>query len=107
MSLADGVAVGRAAMGDVTLIGRIDRYLKTGEAVDCLSLEDNIKNLKELIKREIEFRGEDIGIKFVRKYYPFYISKMQNAAKFRVELVTETSFEKIVEKLDSIVALAV
>lgn len=107
MSLADGVAVGRAAMGDVTLIGRIDRYLKTGEAVDCLSLEDNIKNLKELIKREIEFRGEDIGIKFVRKYYPFYISKMQNAAKFRGELVTETSFEKIVEKLDSIVALAV
>ena len=40
LSGADGVAVGRATMGDPTLIGRIAHYLKTGEIIAPPSLSE-------------------------------------------------------------------
>ena len=67
------------------------------------TLEENIINLKTLIENEIKLRGEDIGVKFSRKFYPFYISGIKNAAKFRAEIITENSFKKILDKLDGII----
>ena len=58
--------------------------------------------LKKLINMEVELRGEDVGIKFVRKYYPYYVSGIQNAAKYRSELVLESDYDVIMKKLDMI-----
>lgn len=103
LSQADGVAIGRASMGDVTLIHRIEHYLKTGEIISAPSFEVNIQNLKKLLLREIELRGEDIGVKFTRKFYPFYITGMRNAAKLRAEIVVENDYKKIIKRLDEVI----
>lgn len=101
-SNADGLAIGRGILGDVSLISRIEHYMKTGEKLPYPSLEDKIKILKEHLDEEIKLRGEDVGIKFCRKFYPYYISKVQNAAKLRSVLVLENDYNKIFEILDSI-----
>ena len=103
ISNADGVAIGRAAMGDVGLIGRIEHYLNTGNILPALSLEENLEILKTLLKREIELRGEDIGVKFSRKFYPFYIAGIRNAAKLRADIVTEDDYNKILNRLDDVI----
>lgn len=101
-SNADGIALARGVLGDVTLISRIEHYLRTAEKLPEPSLEEKIQTLKEHLNGEIELRGENIGIKFIRKFYPYYISGIQNAAKYRSILVTEDEYEKIIKILDEI-----
>ena len=98
-SEADGVAVARAAMGDPTLIGRIAHYFKTGEILPEPTLAEKINMLKEHLDGEIALRGELVGIKFMRKFYPFYISGVKNAAKIRSIIVLEENYDKIIQTL--------
>lgn len=101
-SAADGIAIGRGVLGDVALISRIETYFKTGQIIQPPTLEEKISILKEHLQEEIKLRGEDIGIKFVRKFYPYYINTIKNAAKYRADLVLEEDYERIIKKLDLI-----
>lgn len=104
-STADGIAIGRGVLGDATLISRIEHYLQTGEMLAPPSLEEKITILKTHLDEEIKLRGEEVGIKFTRKFYPYYISGFQNAAKHRAEFVLENDYDKIIKTLDSLVAI--
>lgn len=99
---ADGVAVGRASMGDPTLIGRIEHFFATGEKLPEPTLDEKIEILKEHLNQEIALRGENVGIKFFRKFYPCYIAGIKNAAKVRSVLVREENYEIIMNLLDSV-----
>ena len=59
--------------------------------------------LKWLLDEEIKLRGEDVAIKFCRKYYAYYLTGFQNAAKIRGQLVTESSYLNILKYLDSLI----
>ena len=99
LSGADGVAVGRGAIGDPTLIGRISHYIKTGERVEKPSLEARIEMLKQHLDEEIKLRGEGVAIKFMRKFYPYYLSGFENAKQLRSKLVIEENYENIINIL--------
>lgn len=99
---ADGVAVGRASIGDPTLIGRIEHFFATGEKLPEPTLDEKIEILKEHLNQEIALRGENVGIKFFRKFYPCYIAGIKNAAKVRSVLVREENYETIMNLLDSV-----
>ena len=43
--------------------------------------------MKQLLLREVDFRGEDVGLKFVRKFYPYYVNGFNGASRYRGELV--------------------
>ena len=101
-SEADGVAVGRAAMGDPTLIGRIAHYFKTNEIIPEPNLQQKLKMLKSHLDNEITLRGEPVGIKFMRKFYPYYISGLKNAAKVRSILVIEENYNNIISILNEL-----
>lgn len=101
LSEADGVAVGRGAIGDPTLIGRIAHYIKTGEKLDRPPLEKRVEMLKWHLDEEIKLRGEGVAIKFMRKFYPYYLAGFENAKQLRSKLVLEDNYEKIVELLQS------
>lgn len=101
-SHTDGIAIGRGVLGDVTLITRIEHYLNTGKKLALPSLSEKIQVLREHLDEEIALRGEDVGLKFVRKFYPYYINSVQNAAKYRSELVIEDNYERIIEMLSNI-----
>ena len=101
-STADGVAIGRAAIGDPSLLYRIEHYFATGEKLPAPSLEEKINDLKFHLDEEIALRGEKVGIKFVRKFYPFYINGIKNAAKYRGKLVLIDDYKEIIEALNYI-----
>ena len=101
-SQADGVAVGRGVLGDVTLISRIERYLQIGEYLPPPTLEEKIEGMKKHLMKEVEFRGEDVGIKFVRKFYPYYVNGFPGASKCRGELVLMDNLKEILSLLDRI-----
>ena len=101
-SLADGVAIGRGAIGDASLIYRVEHFFKTGEKLVPPTLEEKINDLKIHLDEEIALRGEMVGLKFVRKFYPFYINGVRNAAKYRGQLVLMENYKELISALDYI-----
>lgn len=99
---ADGVAIGRGALGDPTLIKRIEHYLKTGEKLPPPPINERIEMLKFHLEEEIKLRGENTGIKFMRKFYPYYLSGFKHAKQLRTELVLEENYDKIITILNNI-----
>lgn len=102
LSGADGVAVGRGAIGDPTLIARIAHYLKTGEKIPIPPLEERVEMLKFHLDEEIKLRGENVAIKFMRKFYPYYLAGFKNAKVLRSQLVIEESYDKIMYMLNNL-----
>ena len=96
------MAIGRGVLGDATLIARVEKYFQTGEYLPPPTLEEKIEAMKDYLRREIGFRGEDIGIKFVRKFYPYYVNGFPGASKYRGELVLMDNLKDILEMLDKI-----
>lgn len=99
LSCADGVAIGRGAIGDPTLIARIEHCLKTGKKLPIPPLEERIEMLKFHLDEEIKLRGENVAIKFMRKFYPYYLAGFKNAKVLRSKLVLEEDYDKIIELL--------
>lgn len=101
-SQADGVAIGRGVLGDPSLISRVETYFQSGKYLPSPTLEEKVAGMKDYLKREIDFRGEEVGIKFVRKFYPYYINGFQGASKYRGELVLMNNLKEIEAMLDKI-----
>ena len=99
---ADGVAIGRGTLGDLTLIARVEHYFKTGEKLPSPTIEERIEQARAHLNYEMEMRGENVGIKFMRKFYPYYISKIHQATKLRAKLMVSEDINEINEILDTI-----
>lgn len=102
-SQADGIAVGRGALGDPSLLYRIENYLNYGEYIPPPTLEEKIEIFKSHLLEEIELRGEDVGIKFCRKFIPYYLNGFAGASKIRGELVVSDDLNDIFNILNKIV----
>ena len=103
ISKADGIAIGRASMGDLSIIHRIEKYINEGVLIPEPTLEEKIKMLKKHLDFQIAFRGEETGIKFFRKFYPSYIRNIRGGGEYRHKLVTELNYNNIVSILNEIV----
>ena len=101
-SNADGIAIGRGVLGDPTLIHRVEHYLKTGEKLPIPTISEKIDMLIHHLNMEIDFRGVDMGVKFMRKFFPYYISGVKNAAKIRGAIVLEENPKVIIETLNNL-----
>lgn len=101
-SNADGVAIGRGVLGDPTLLYRINHYLNTGEKLPPPNIREKLQIMRKHLDEEILLRGEKVAIKFFRKFYPFYISGIPNASKYRGVLVKEENYKKLIEYFDVI-----
>lgn len=102
LSKADGIAIGRGVLGDVSLIHRIDHYLKTGELLNAIDIFTNIDIALLHTHKEIELKGEIYGIKFMRKFYAWYIKGIRGAVKYRTALVKVEKLSEIEEIFEEI-----
>ena len=64
--------------------------------------QEKLEIMKQHLAQEIELRGEKVGVKFFRKFYPFYISGVQNASKYRGILIKEDNYSKLLEYFKTI-----
>ena len=103
LSNADGLAIGRGALGNPFLFKQIEHYFETGEILPPQTLEEKVQTLKAHLDWEIEHRGEENGIKFFRKFYPYYIRCVRGGGAYRGKLVTEDNYQSIIKTLDEII----
>lgn len=99
MTKAYGVSIGRGTLYDVSLLSRIENKDK-----NIMTFQNKISVLKDYIKKECEYRGEVVAIKFMRKFYPFFINNLKNASKYRLALMTEETLNGVNKILDDILS---
>lgn len=81
----DGIMIGRAAIGCPWIFEEIISYLK-GEEVRQIPKEEKLDVILKHIEWEVEEKGEDVGIKELRKHMSAYIKNMPNATLMREKI---------------------
>ncbi len=81
----DGIMIGRASIGNPFIFKEIQDYLQ-GEKVKDITKEEKLKIILEHINLAVEIKGEDIGIKEMRKHLSAYIKGFHNSAEARQEI---------------------
>ena len=81
----DGIMIGRAAIGAPWIFEEVISYLK-GEQVRKIPKEEKLDVILKHIEWEVEEKGEEVGIKELRKHMSAYIKNMPNATTIREKI---------------------
>ena len=96
----DGVMIGRGAQGNPWIFSELREYEKTGQMPARPSHEE----LKEMMLRharlQMQYKGDYLGIREMRKHVAWYTTGLPNSAKLRGEINAVESYEELQELLN-------
>ena len=96
----DGVMIGRGAQGNPWIFSQLLEYEKTGVMPKRPSNEE----LKDMMLRharlQIQYKGEYLGVREMRKHVAWYTTGLPNSAKLRGEINAVESYEELEKLLD-------
>ena len=78
----DGIMIGRASIGNPYIFQEIREYL-LGNKIQAINNKQKLNVILEHIDLMVEVKGEDIGIKEMRKHISRYIKGMPNSSQTR------------------------
>ncbi len=78
----DGIMIGRASMGNPYIFREIREYLK-GNKAEGITNEEKLNTILEHIELAVKIKGEDIGIKEMRKHLSAYIKGLPRSSETR------------------------
>lgn len=81
----DGIMIGRASVGNPWIFRDVISYLKN-EKVEEVSFEERLDTIIKHIELEVEQKGENVGIKELRKHMCAYIKNLPNSASLRQKI---------------------
>lgn len=99
---ADGVMIGRAAIGNPFIFREIKHYVKTGEHLAPPTLAERLDACKTHLIKSIEWKGEKLGVLEMRRHYAPYFAGLPNVRAFRSKLVVAESVSDILELLSAV-----
>ena len=95
----DGIMVGRAARGNPWIFSQINRYLTEGtlaEKPEPLKMKETILRHAELM---VQYKGEYLAIREMRKHIAWYTAGMPNSARFRGRINAMETMEELTDSL--------
>lgn len=81
----DGIMIGRASMGNPFIFKEITDYLKENKVIE-ISAKEKLEIMLEHIDLAVKIKGENIGIKEMRKHLSAYIKGMPKSAEAREKI---------------------
>ena len=91
----DGVMVGRAAQGNPWIFKEITHYLATGELLPRPDKAEVRDMMLRHARMQIEYKGEYIGMREMRKHVSWYTAGYPNSAKLRGVINAVESYEEL------------
>lgn len=79
----DAVMIGRGIQGNPWLFSRTLHYMNTGEILPKPDVEEVLEMILRHARMQIEFKGEYLGIREMRKHTAWYMTGYPNASKLR------------------------
>ena len=96
----DGVMIGRGAQGNPWIFHELQEYERTGVVPPRPTPEEIKKTMLRHARLQIEFKGDFIGIREMRKHVAWYTKGMKGSAKLRDAINQVESYEELEELLD-------
>lgn len=98
----DGVMIGRGAQGNPWIFSDLLEYEKTG----TMPARPPMDALKEMMLRharlQIEYKGDYLGIREMRKHVSWYTTGLPNSSKLRARINAVETYEELEELLKEI-----
>lgn len=95
----DGVMIGRGSQGNPWIFHELQEYEKTG----VMPARPNVATIRDTMLRhaklQMEYKGEYLGIREMRKHVGWYTKGMSGSAKLRDEINRVESYEELEELL--------
>lgn len=96
----DGVMIGRGAQGNPWIFHELQEYERTGVVPPRPTPEQIKETMLRHARLQIEFKGDFIGIREMRKHVAWYTKGMKGSAKLRDAINQVESYEELEELLD-------
>lgn len=95
----DGVMVGRGAQGNPWIFRELVEYDRTGKIPPRPSLEELKETMLRHARLQIEYKGDYLGIREMRKHVGWYTTGLKGAAALRAEINQVQSYEELEQLL--------
>lgn len=99
----DGLMLARGVQGDPWLFSRVNHYLSTGELLEKPKLSDLIETILRHARLQLEFKGEYLGMREMRKHVAWYTTGYPHSAKLRVRINAVETMEELEALLEEYV----
>ena len=98
----DGIMIGRRAQGNPWIFSDLLEYEQTGK----MPARPTMEALKEMMLRharlQIEYKGDYLGIREMRKHVSWYTTGLPNSSKLRARINAVETYEELEELLKEI-----
>lgn len=91
----DAIMVGRGAQGNPWIFKRILHYLNTGELLPEPTAEERVEKALRHSQMLIDYKGEYIGVREMRKHMAWYMKGLPGAAELRGKLNHAETMEQL------------
>lgn len=101
----DGIMIGRASIGNPWIFREIKHFLKTGLPLEKPTLEERVETCKAHLLKSVEWKNNIVGILEMRRHYANYFKGLDHFKEHRMQLVTSSDLNFILDKLEMIKVL--
>lgn len=95
----DGVMVGRGAQGNPWIFSELAEYERTGKMPERPGLDEIREMMLRHARLQIQYKGEYLGIREMRKHVSWYTKGLPGSAKLREAINRTESYEELKELL--------
>lgn len=99
---ADGVMIGRAAIGYPWIFDEIKHFRETGNKLPPPTMEQRIQVCLAHLQKSIEWKGEKTGLNEMKRHYTNYFKGIPDFKPFRMRLVTAESYSEVLGIIDEL-----
>ncbi|NMW20239.1 MAG: tRNA dihydrouridine synthase DusB [Chlorobiaceae bacterium] len=96
---ADGVMIGRGAIGNPFIFERAKQLVTTGTCMPLPDFRARIEAAVEHLKLSVQFKGEKYGVLEMRRHYATYLKGLPMVSRVRNKLVREEGWEQVIDIL--------
>ncbi|MDD2402604.1 MAG: tRNA dihydrouridine synthase DusB [Clostridia bacterium] len=97
----DAVMLGRGVRGNPWLIKQVYHYLEFGEEVPYPQPDEKIKGAIKHLNLTIKLKGEESGIKEMRKHLIWYLKGLAHTAALKENIFKATTQSEVIEILNN------
>lgn len=91
----DGLMLARGAQGNPWLFYQVNHYLETGERLPKPPLSELLETISRHARMQMEFKGEYLGMREMRKHVAWYTTGYPHSARLRAKVNAVETMEQL------------
>ena len=100
----DGIMIGRACQGNPWIFREVKNFLESGQICPRPTNREIVDTILRHARLQLQYKGEYIGIREMRKHVSWYSAGVPNSARFRAEINAMESMEELMNAVSTVFA---